>query len=148
MFDDDTVPSGTYLHLTCTRSSPNNTFRHWAAETNPSSDDAYDNAIGILCSDGAFAEPASWPVETECEEVPTCTALPTPPADSLMNGTGLVELADGKSVFYPCIDQDAILDDGSGLNFMEIACQNTTWGYMAGGVNFTAGAPATWPKCR
>ena len=90
MVDSDTVPSGTYLHMTCTRNSSTNDFRHWTGETDPALDDAYDNAVGLICNDGIFVDPAGWPAETECEEVPTCTPLPTPPATSLLTATNLV----------------------------------------------------------
>lgn len=56
-------------------------------------------------------------------------------------------MADGKSIFYPCSDSEALLDDDSGVNFLEFTCQGTTLGYMDAGT-FTAGSPATWPKCR
>ena len=103
----------------------------------------------MICNDGAFVEPTAWPAETECEEVPVCTGFPsTPPADSLMNGTNLVELASGKSIFYTCVDDEAILDDGSGLNFVEFFCNGTTWGHMDSNGTFVAGQPTTWPKCR
>ena len=57
------------------------------AMIDPATDDAYDNALGVICNDGVFVEPAAWPPETECEEVPVCSALPSPPVASLLTGT-------------------------------------------------------------
>ena len=59
-----------------------------------------------------------------------------------------VEIADGKSVYYPCTDPNALLDDDSGLNFMEFSCNNTVLGYVDVNGTFNAGLPTTWPICR
>ena len=93
-------------------------------------DDAADHLFGLLCNDGQFEEPSSWPDESECVEVDTCTNIPQPPDDSLFDAIGVTEIPTGDSVDFFCTDTNAVLDDDSGLNVFSLKCEGTELGTM------------------
>ena len=85
--------------------------------TEPASDDALDNKLGLQCDSGRFQPPSGgWPAADLCEVVDTCKfPFLEAPASSYFKPTGLTlndELPKGSSVFFICQDSQAILDTG------------------------------------
>ena len=54
----------------------------------------------------------------------TCSAIPTPPAQSLFANKTNTEVEVDYSIFFVCSDPEAILDDQSGINFFEMQCRS------------------------
>ena len=90
----------------------------------PTGDDGIDHQFGVLCTDGAFTQPAAWPEATKCTAVPTCPITSNPPADTLLESVTEIEIAEGSSVTYACKDPEAILGD-TGLSAFQLTCEGS-----------------------
>ncbi len=94
----------------------------------------------MLCNDGQF-EPPTWPEETACAVVQTCTP-PTPDSKARFKPITVTEVADGNNLYFVCEDPEAILSDGSNLNAYTLTCDGEDWK-----VGDAAFDPDSFPKC-
>ena len=99
--------------------------------TEPATDDALDNKLGLQCDSGRFQPPSGgWPAADLCEVVDTCKfPFLEAPASSYFKPTGLTlndELPKGSSVFFICQDSQAILDTGKPGFLFDISALSET----------------------
>lgn len=94
----------------------------------------------VDCTDGRFIRPI-WPLACEEERVCLSTNLPSPPADAairLLRADTRAKFRVGEKAYFYCADEQAVLDDDSGSNVYELACEE--------GSPVPAFNPA-WPTC-
>ncbi len=120
---DHVIPSGFYIHFTCTRTPyPNLAYREYNETEDNSEDDAVDGRFGLFCSDGAFVS-RTWPAVEECVEKPLCFDFPKPPLTKRYKSLSKPFYTQGDYIYLECNDPDAILDDNSGRNYFPLYCQ-------------------------
>jgi len=118
--------------------------------SDPPTDDAHDNRLGVLCNDGLFELPinGSWPLEAACSAVDTCTAPYFPPEESgFVAVDTTLEIPTGDSIFYGCKIDGAILSDDSGLSSFEVVCDGTEWKTRQPGGSLAVLDTGSFPTC-